>query len=37
MEWIKGKTTIAGIQISNWMIVLSAIMGGWIWLSTDLS
>jgi hypothetical protein len=26
MEWLKGKTTIAGIQISNWIIVLAAIV-----------
>jgi len=26
MEWLKGKTSIAGIQISNWMIVLGAII-----------
>jgi hypothetical protein len=26
MEWLKGKTTIAGIQISNWIIVLGAII-----------
>ena len=23
MEWFRGKTSIAGIQISNWMIVVS--------------
>jgi hypothetical protein len=26
MEWFSGKTLIAGIQISNWMIVLGAII-----------
>ncbi len=26
MEWLKGKTSIAGLQISNWMIVLGAII-----------
>jgi hypothetical protein len=26
MDWLKGKTTIAGIQISNWIIVLAAII-----------
>ena len=26
MEWHKGKTSIAGIQIFNWMIVLGAII-----------
>ena len=26
MEWLKGKTSIAGTQISNWMIVLGAIV-----------
>jgi hypothetical protein len=26
MEWLKGKTSIAGTQISNWMIVLGAII-----------
>jgi hypothetical protein len=26
MEWFKGKTSIAGYQISNWMIVLGAII-----------
>jgi hypothetical protein len=25
MEWLKRKTSIAGYQISNWMIVLGAI------------
>jgi hypothetical protein len=26
MEWLKGKTSIAGYQISNWLIVLGAII-----------
>ena len=26
MEWLKGKTSIGGTQISNWMIVLGAII-----------
>jgi hypothetical protein len=26
MEWFSRKTSIAGIQISNWMIVLGAII-----------
>jgi hypothetical protein len=26
MEWFKRKTTIAGYQISNWIIVLGAII-----------
>jgi hypothetical protein len=26
MDWFKGKTTIAGIPISNWIIVLAAII-----------
>jgi hypothetical protein len=26
MEWFSRKTSIAGIQISNWMIVLGAVM-----------
>jgi hypothetical protein len=26
MDWLKGKTTIAGIQISNWIVVLAAIV-----------
>ena len=26
MEWFNKKTSIAGIQISNWMIVLGAIV-----------
>ena len=30
MEWFTQKTTIAGIQISNWMLVLVAIIVIWI-------
>ncbi len=26
MEWFNQKTSIAGVQISNWMIVLGAII-----------
>jgi hypothetical protein len=26
MEWFRRKTSIAGIQISNWMIVLGAVI-----------
>jgi len=26
MEWFSRKTSIAGIQISNWMIVLAAVI-----------
>jgi hypothetical protein len=26
MEWLKRKTSIAGYEISNWMIVLGAII-----------
>jgi hypothetical protein len=26
MEWFTQKTSIAGIQVSNWMIVLGAII-----------
>jgi hypothetical protein len=26
MEWFSQKTSIAGVQISNWMIVLGAII-----------
>lgn len=26
MEWFNKKTSIAGVQISNWMIVLGAII-----------
>ena len=30
MEWFSQKTSIAGIQISNWMLVLGAIIVIWI-------
>jgi hypothetical protein len=26
MEWFKGKTSIAGYQVSNWMIALGAVI-----------
>jgi len=26
MEWLNQKTSIAGVQISNWMIVLGAVI-----------
>lgn len=26
MEWFSRKTSIAGVQVSNWMIVLGAII-----------
>jgi hypothetical protein len=26
MEWFNGKTSIAGVQISNWIVVLGAIV-----------
>ncbi len=26
MEWFSQKTSIAGVQVSNWMIVLGAII-----------
>jgi Flp pilus assembly protein protease CpaA len=26
MEWFSRKTSIAGIQISNWMVVLGAVI-----------
>jgi len=26
MEWFKRKTSIAGVQVSNWMIVLGALI-----------
>ena len=26
MEWFSGKTSIAGVEVSNWMIVLGAII-----------
>jgi hypothetical protein len=30
MEWFSQKTSIAGIQISNWILVLAAIIIIWI-------
>jgi hypothetical protein len=30
MEWFSRKTSIAGIQISNWILVLAAIIVIWI-------
>jgi hypothetical protein len=30
MEWFSQKTSIAGIQIPNWVIVLGAIIVIWI-------
>jgi len=30
MEWFSRKTSIAGIQISNWILVLVAIIVIWI-------
>jgi hypothetical protein len=30
MEWFSQKTSIAGVQISNWMLVLAAIIVIWI-------
>ena len=30
MEWFSQKTSIAGIQISNWILVLVAIVIIWI-------
>jgi hypothetical protein len=30
MEWFSQKTSIAGIQISNWILVLVAILVIWI-------
>jgi hypothetical protein len=26
MEWFTGKTSIAGTQVSNWMVVLGAVI-----------
>ena len=26
MEWFSKKTSIAGIQVSNWMLVLAAVV-----------
>jgi hypothetical protein len=30
MEWLSRKTSIAGIEISNWMLVLIAIVVIWL-------
>jgi hypothetical protein len=30
MEWFSQKTSIAGIQISNWILVLAAIIVIWV-------
>jgi hypothetical protein len=30
MEWFSRKTSIAGMQISNWMLVLAAVVVIWI-------
>jgi len=30
MEWFKGKTSIAGIRVSNWTIVLAAVVIVWL-------
>ena len=30
MEWFSRKTSIAGTQISNWMLVLVALVVVWI-------
>jgi hypothetical protein len=30
MEWLKGTTSIAGTEISNWVIVLVVIIVIWI-------
>jgi hypothetical protein len=30
MEWFSQKTSIAGIEISNWILVLAAIIVIWI-------
>jgi hypothetical protein len=30
MEWFSRKTSIAGIQISNWIVVLAALVIIWI-------
>jgi hypothetical protein len=26
MEWFSGRTSIAGVQVPNWMVVLGAII-----------
>jgi hypothetical protein len=30
MEWFSKKTSIAGMQISNWMLVIVAFVAIWI-------
>ena len=30
MEWFTGKTSIAGVQISNWILVLAAAVVIWV-------
>jgi hypothetical protein len=30
MEWFSGKTSVAGSQIHNWILVLAAIVVIWI-------
>jgi hypothetical protein len=30
MEWFNRKTSIAGAQISNWMLVLGAVVVIWL-------
>ena len=30
MEWFSKKTSIAGMQISNWMLVIVAVVAIWI-------
>jgi hypothetical protein len=30
MEWFSRKTSIAGIEISNWILVLAAVVAIWV-------
>jgi len=30
MEWFSRKTTVAGIEISNWILVVAAVVVIWI-------
>jgi hypothetical protein len=30
MEWFSAKTSIAGTQISNWVLVLMALVAIWV-------
>jgi hypothetical protein len=30
MEWFSQKTSIAGVQISNWILILAAIIVIWV-------